>query len=266
MSDWSSWGGPPRAVRGGIKAQSRNFANQWWSERWLECLESLCDERRLARGRTYARKGQVTKFELGGKGVQARVQGSRQGAYRVTLEFPTWSPQERERIERVAGSRVGLVGQLLAGNMPEEFESVLRETGTSLFPRPAEVEVDCSCPDWARPCKHVAAVYCLLTEEIDRDPWVLLGLRGVEREEWLARLGLLGAEDAPEPLEEGPFWGTIDVPHFEIGKPPRQDASLPRMLGTFPLWRGETPFLAEMEKLYGELSRRGVELAGEGLE
>lgn len=254
--------GPPLRVKGGIKAQNKDFARHWWSQKWLAALERLCDAGRLSRGRSYARRGQVFELHLQEGQVTAQVQGSRREPYLVRLQFQVWVQAERQVLLQQLGARISVAAQLLAGSMPEELESFLGERGKSLFPSRREVQVSCSCPDGAAVCKHIAAVYCLLTEEIDRDPWVLLGLRGVQREQWLSALGLAAqAQEEPEPLDSSSFWGTTDVPAIEFGRPPRQAASLVRMLGPFPLWRGETPFLAEMERLYAELSRRAAERA-----
>jgi uncharacterized Zn finger protein len=264
MKHWETYSGA-RALPapGGIKAQNRDFAAQWWSRLWLDCLDRLCDKGRLSRGRTYARRGQVTNLVIERESVRASVQGSRRQPYDVELTFRGWSEAQAQRVQTELIGRVALASQLLAGTMPEELECLLQEMNLSLFPKErGEVSTDCSCPDWGDPCKHGAAVYCLLTEEIDRDPWILLGLRGVDRDEWLGALGLSSEEvDEPEPLETEGFWSRGGVPSFEFGRIPRQAAAPVKMLGNFPFWRGQRAFLPALEELYGELSEAALRRA-----
>ena len=79
----------PRAVRGGIKAQTRRggFVREWWGKRWIEVLESFQIGARLVRGRSYARRGQVADLDIRKGEIRARVQGSRSEAYQVTIRL-----------------------------------------------------------------------------------------------------------------------------------------------------------------------------------
>ena len=169
--------------------------------------------------------------------------------------------------------------RLLAGQMPEDIEEVFTGAGVSLFPtRAGDLEADCSCPDWSNPCKHSAAVYYLLGEEFDRDPFLLFLLRGMAREDLLTRLaastpdtaGTANSEDtatdasipAGEPLSADPatYWQSLPVPENlfgEVRRPP-VSAALPRRLGSFPFWRGEEPFLDALEPLYAHAAQQGL--------
>lgn len=256
VADWSSFG-RTRPAAGGIKAQHKQFGTHWWSRRWLEALALLCDEGRLTRGRSYARRGQVVDLTIQGGEVRARVQGSSATPYRTLLIFTPWTAAEQAAVEELVSADAALTGALLGGDLPEAIEAALGERGLSLFPTRRQVETHCSCPDWGDPCKHGAATYCLLTEEIDRDPWVLLALRGMDREAWLERLGLVAAEvEPPEPLDPETFWKAPPLPRLEPGRRPQRDGSAPRLLGPFPLWRGETPFFEATDALYRQLSDR----------
>ncbi len=146
-------------------------------------------------------------------------------------------------------------------------ESVLWNYSSSML----ELATDSCCPDWSNPCKHVAAVYYLLGEEFDRDPFLLFVLRGTTREELVAQLTDAGGEDdaapvpaAPEPLSADPsgFWLGKPLPEDfpgEVRTPP-VSAALPKRLGSFPFWRAETPFLDAMERIYPQASRRGMDV------
>jgi uncharacterized Zn finger protein len=188
-SDYSSSG--PISVEGGIKARSKRGAigEQWWSERFIAVLESYGMSGRLQRGRSYARRGQVLEFKLATGKVTARVQGSRPSPYKVTITvLPLTTAQWRDVESRLAAQAL-FRARLLAGEMPAEIEQVFADAGTPLFPRSArDLEMNCSCPDWGFPCKHVAAVCYVLAEAFDDDPFAMLAWRGKSRDELLAAL------------------------------------------------------------------------------
>jgi uncharacterized Zn finger protein len=181
----------PRAAKGGIKAQSKRggFGQSWWAKRWIQVLESFNIGARLQRGRSYARSGQVLDIHIEAGLVTAKVQGSRPKPYNVRLRVETLSRQETERLSATLSGQVLFAAKLLAGEMPQDIEQVFTAAGLSLFPgRHSDLHTECSCPDWSNPCKHVAAVYYLLGEEFDRDPFLLFKLRGIDRERLLASL------------------------------------------------------------------------------
>jgi uncharacterized Zn finger protein len=193
MSDsWRDWPpARPRRVEGGIKARSKRGAigEQWWSRRFIGVLESYGMSGRLARGRSYARAGQVLDFELSQGKVTARVQGSRVRPYQVRIGVLPLTTAQWRRVQDRLASQALFRAKLLAGEMPHEIEEVFGECGTPLFPRSAsDLDMHCSCPDWGVPCKHLAAVCYVLAEEFDRDPFGMLAWRGKGREELLAAL------------------------------------------------------------------------------
>jgi uncharacterized Zn finger protein len=216
MSDfrrrWEDWP-PARPIRveGGIKAQSKRGAigEQWWSRRFIGVLESYGLSGRLARGRSYARAGQVLDFTLSQGKVTARVQGSRVRPYDVRIGvLPLTTAQWRRVQERLAGQAL-FRAKLLSGEMPHEIEDVFAECGTPLFPRSAtDLDMHCSCPDWGVPCKHLAAVCYVLAEEFDRDPFAMLAWRGRARNELLTALRQIRGQ-----AETGrPAPAALDVP------------------------------------------------------
>lgn len=203
----SSWYPPsqPRPVENGIKAKSRRgaIAQTWWSERFIEVLESIVVGGRLQRGRTYARKGQVIDLELGTGAATAVVQGSRARPYRVRIGLPAFGKAQWVRVCEALADNAWYAAKLLAGEMPKDIEEVFESVGLSLFPsRPDELTMDCTCPDWEVPCKHLAAVFYLLAESFDEDPFAILTWRGRNRDRLLDTLSVLRsrggtAESAP---------------------------------------------------------------------
>jgi uncharacterized Zn finger protein len=219
---WEDWP-PSRPIRvdGGIRAKSKRGAigEQWWSRRFISVLESYGMSGRLARGRSYARAGQVLDFELSQGKVTARVQGSRVRPYQVRIGvLPLTTAQWRRVQDRLAGQAL-FRAKLLAGEMPREIEEVFAECGTPLFPRsPADLDMHCSCPDWEVPCKHLAAVCYVLAEEFDRDPFGMLAWRGKPRDDLLAALrriqagGAAPARESPADQGSGAARAALDVP------------------------------------------------------
>ncbi|HWD55695.1 MAG TPA: SWIM zinc finger family protein [Acidimicrobiales bacterium] len=185
----------PIPVKGGVTARSKRgqIGDTWWSQRFISVLESFGVGNRLQRGRRYARTGQVLSLEIVPGQVRASVQGSRSKPYRVFIETEVLTDSDWGRIEDVMASRAVFLAKLLAGEMPEEIEEAFVECSTTLFPAPGDDLDDdlvsaCSCPDWENPCKHVAAVFYLMAEAFDRDPFLIFAWRGRDKEQLLAGL------------------------------------------------------------------------------
>jgi uncharacterized Zn finger protein len=207
--DWWNWEhGPRRPAQDGIKARSQrgDIGESWWSRRFLAALQAVADTSRLSRGRSYARSGQVMGLEVGPGAVTARVQGSRPEPYAVRIALKPFTEAEWARAEAELAGQALFLAALLAGEMPRDVEQAFAAAGLSLFPtQPGELTSDCSCPDWANPCKHVAATYYILAEAFDADPFLVLAWRGRPKERLLERLReLRGAIPEPEaePTEE----------------------------------------------------------------
>jgi uncharacterized Zn finger protein len=192
---WFDNTGPIR-VDGGIavRAKRGKIGEQWWSRRFVDILERTCDPGRLARGRAYARKGQVIDFELTPGRVAGRVQGSRPQPYEVTIAIPAYDEAQWTRVLAALGSQALYRAALLAGEIPHELVDLFDELELPLFP--STLEMACSCPDWGTPCKHVSAVLYVLAEAFDDDPFLVLAWRGRGRDELLTALRGL-----PEPVE-----------------------------------------------------------------
>jgi uncharacterized Zn finger protein len=260
-------------AKGGIKSQSKRgtFGESWWAKRWIAVLESFNIGARLGRGRSYARKGQVLSIDISEGLVKAKVQGSYPQPYKITIEVKPLSEKDWKTLAEKLSTQAIFAAKLLAGEMPQEIEQAFKDAGFSLFPEKLrDLETDCSCPDWSNPCKHIAAVYYLIGEEFDRDPFLLFKMRGKGRDEFIALLGAHKKEEGAEkmPLEESAsplapellaadaasFWqgGTLPEDFFgEVHLPPVA-AALPKRLGNFPFWRSEERFLDAMEAIYTE--------------
>src|SRR5690349_12143356 len=110
-------GGKPIKVDGGmaVRSQRGKIGEQWWSRRFVDVLERVCDGGRLARGRAYARKGQVMDFHLSAGRVTARVQGSRPQPYAVEIVIAAFDAAQWTDLTAALGSRALYRAALLAG-------------------------------------------------------------------------------------------------------------------------------------------------------
>jgi uncharacterized Zn finger protein len=269
----------------------------------------------------------VIDLDLGKGFVTAKVQGSRDAPYLVRMRFSMLSSTDWKKVTRALADEPEVAGRLLVGEIPEEIEGTFGRLDLSLFPAASgDLKAACSCPDQANPCKHVAAVYYLLGEEFDRDPFLIFQLRGIERSELLTAIGGTAAakgvlipppprppmpepptppppvesdaesedfeergddeaEDAaaealaarvenaptpalsepdpePLPLDAHDFWAG----HSESRDPVREvrvptlPAALPKRLGGFPFWRGESDCEAAMVRIYRNASIAGLDV------
>ena len=263
----------PLSVAGGIRAQAGRGLRprHGWGSSWIAQLELRMAGPRLGRGRSYAASGQVAELHLEPGRVTAVVQGASPEPYHVTLDFRTLDAAGRRQMLTALHAQPLLLARLLSGEAPPEVVTLFLATGCPLFPEdPADLRADCTCPDWASPCKHTAAVGFLLAEAIDRDPLLLLALRGVSRD------ALIGATSAQEPDVAPPaapagtdpadpvaFWGhatrPASAPPPDFGPAPAEGevAPLIQRLGPPPFWRGEERFLDAMRIVYSRATSRG---------
>ncbi|OUL35024.1 hypothetical protein BV372_12505 [Nostoc sp. T09] len=164
-------------------------SREWWSQRWLDLLDSYRFKKRLERARNYSRQGNVLSIEFKGAKVLARVQGSEVEPYKVSLSLDPFSDEEWSYVIETMSKKAIFAAKLLAGEMPQNIEEVFTSNGLSLFPFTlSDIRSKCSCPDKANPCKHVGAVYYQLGDRFSEDPFVLFKLRGRTKEQIISDL------------------------------------------------------------------------------
>lgn len=197
----------PRKVSGGIQIASTRgaVARTWWSQRFIGVLEQIGVGGRLSRGRSYARAGQIVSIDVDVGAVRAAVQGSRPKPYQVRIGVPAFGKAEWGQVGQALADDASFAAALLNGDMPRDIESVFAAVGLSLFPDSArDLAMDCSCPDFQVPCKHLAAVFYVLAERFDADPFEILALRGRDREALLEDLRARRAAASTGPGGRGP--------------------------------------------------------------
>ena len=191
----------PKPVKDGIKTKSQRgqIGETWWSKRWIGVLESFGMGARLGRGRSYARMGQVISIDVQKGAVAAKVQGTRAKPYSIKIELKPLSEKDWNKVTDAMASQAVFAARLLSGEMPRNIEEAFGEAKISLFPTSVkDLITDCSCPDWANPCKHIAAVYYLMAERFDEDPFLIFKLRGRTKEELIGILREKRSQTLPE--------------------------------------------------------------------
>lgn len=277
------WGGyapsTPIKVEGGIKTKSKkgSIGDTWWSKRWVSVLESFGWSNRLERGRRYARGGQVLDFKLAPGKVTAQVQGSVPKPYSVSIEIKPFQAEAWAQVTEEMSQKAVFAAKLLAGEMPQNIEEAFKASGMSLFPESSkDIKTDCSCPDSANPCKHIAAVYYILAEEFDRDPFMIFNLRGRTKDEITVSLRKIRTVDTPQekaPLEVVPvqeeiplsttdFWKEGELESFSVNiSRPEVSAAIIKRLGAPQFWDSREDFNKTMGRFYEEVSERAIQNA-----
>jgi uncharacterized Zn finger protein len=266
-----------------------NISRTWWGARFLTALESCTDAGRLRRGRSYAGPSRLLEFQIDGNTIRSTIRGNVNpyfGVYnepRYTIEIRLAQIRAKEWkaiIKRLTGN-AGWVSRLLLGEVPEDIDRAFPKTGHSLLPHSSsELQTDCSCPDWANPCKHVAGTYYHAARLMDKNPFLLFQLRGLTREALQKELvkSPLGKALAsqileeqapvpepmanrfpPAPLEQArtsmsykQFWNGKRLPQEHHDK---EEAGIPALIlrregDNPPFWPRDNSFIAAMSEIY----------------
>ena len=187
---------PVAASRGAI-------AKSFWGKAWCRNLERYSDySNRLPRGRAYLRNGSVIDLKIGPGEVTAQVMGS--DLYRITVSIPQVAAAHWQAIARDCARSIDTLVELLQGQLSTSVMERITRPGTGLFPSPKEIAFNCSCPDSAAMCKHVAATLYGIGARLDSEPELLFGLRKVDAKELIARAGEGGT-----PVRKRPNAGRI---------------------------------------------------------
>jgi uncharacterized Zn finger protein len=237
-------------------------------------MESIGLARRLERGKRYARAERVLTVAIEPGLVTADVQGSRYEPYHVEMRLRVFTEEEWARAVSALASQALFAAKLLAGEMPENIEDAFGSIGLALFPSSTrELQMACTCPDEVVPCKHVAALYYVLAERLDEDPFLLFRWRGKSRELLLREIRRRRAAEAsgrPAARAEASLEESMD--HFwKLGEsfdaitivvePPAVSASLLKRLGLPGFWKPHPEIRGALERLYDKVTERAMALA-----
>jgi uncharacterized Zn finger protein len=267
----------------------------WWGQRFIQALESFTDSARLARGRAYATNDRIKSWQRKGGVVSAQIRGNinpyygvyKEPLYKTSIAFQSIDAAQWQQLIQMLGSRAAFISRLLLNEVPDTIEDVFQTLRLNLLPyHRKDLKTDCSCPDYANPCKHIAGLYYFLAAQLDRDPFLLFELRGLERDELQKELrktplgqalaAAIGEQDArfdcvdsyftratTQPLAPrmtpGDFWhGQRRLPeHLPQTAPPTIPALLIKKGGDFPaFWPYPQSFITTMETIYQTIRKR----------
>jgi uncharacterized Zn finger protein len=160
--------------------EGRTLATTWWGKSWNSNLERYADySNRIGRGRSYVRNRAVIDLQIKAGAISAAVQGSDTHPYKINIKVDKLSAQNWDAIRRACAGAFDSLRELLAGQFPSSLKDLFFQQGAGLFPTPKEIHFDCSCPDWASMCKHVAAALYGVGARLDEDPSLFFTLRRI---------------------------------------------------------------------------------------
>lgn len=228
-----------KSVRGGLRPQGAN-RDAWWRKRWLTWLESLHLGARLGRGRSYAQLGQIKQLTILPGQIEAVIQGAQVEPYVIAIGMHTLP---EVIIQNLFQREPFLAAQLHAHALPFLFEERLKQEQLTLFPeKRRDLTYHCTCKDWTRPCKHIAAALCLFADATAADPHLLLRFRGI------------CLPDIPPTLVPKEI-ATADLQRI---RPITDGAMVIKRLGTLPYWRGSEDLKKTLTSAYQRAHQKAI--------
>jgi uncharacterized Zn finger protein len=171
-----------------VVIEGRTLAKSWWGKAWNTNLESYADySNRINRGKSYVRNNAVLDLKLRKGKVLAKVQGSRAKPYDIEITIDTLNSSKWGQVIKLCNKRIDSLEQLVEGKFPKELEILFSDKKYAMFPTPKEIHFDCSCPDWASMCKHVAAALYGIGSRLDDNPMLFFDLRDIDAAELIRK-------------------------------------------------------------------------------
>ncbi len=249
----------------------KTYGNTWWGQQWLNALNNIDFSNRLPRGRTYANKGAVQEVEISGNSIRALVAGSRPRPYVVEFTVPRFRAAEKARIIELIADNALFLSQLLNRELPPALHEACLEEGIEIFPASwGDIQGHCSCPDWAVPCKHMAAVLYLVANEIDKNPFLVFDLHGFDLLRGLEGIGyeIAGERDIyitqfPALIRKGPLalpsfeWSGSFFEGLDFSELPTLREDLLQLLSPQPVFYPAGDFKKLLDRAYRESSKLG---------
>ncbi|MCW5202032.1 hypothetical protein VU12_03735 [Desulfobulbus sp. US4] len=168
--------------------EGNSLARTWWGKSWNKNLESYADySNRIGRGRSYVRHLAVVDLQITPGKITALVQGSQGNPYKVVIAIKKMKQKNWQAVRKECQAQLSSLPDLLAGKFPKALQETFMRQGEGLFPTPQEISFDCSCPDWASMCKHVAASLYGVGARLDEDPALFFALRQVNMDDLITQ-------------------------------------------------------------------------------
>lgn len=228
----------------------------WWVAVWTEKMERLAQGRRFEEGAGYISAKQIHRCRLEGRTIVASMQGFGESPVTVRITFGAFTPEQWEQLFAAIRDTRSLASSLAAGDLPLEVQTAFAKAKLRFMPeRHVDLQMQCGCADWLKPCKHLVAAWLKFGQDFERDPTLLFRLRGLERDELFARLRGAGAESArpaapevdepfeeeavalqPRPLPANPeeYWSVPALPAAPSGERRQSDEDIFEKLGPAP--------------------------------
>lgn len=244
-----------------------DFGKTWWGNEWLRSLTNIDYANRIPRGARYARNGSVKKIVINDSVIEAKVQGSRRTPYSVTIKVDKFSAKETDALMDGILAHPAIVAELLNRKLSPAVNDIAKENRLKVFPTSwRDLGMICSCPDWAVPCKHIAAVIYMVGQEIDNNPFLVFKLHGVDIIGELAKRGIVidagkmsAVPDEREAFGLVPLLDKTDkkdspqcLPHFDFSKIANLGEAILRLLPASPAFYADGDFM----KRYDENMKR----------
>ncbi len=164
-----------------VEINTKEIATSWWAKQWNLNLERYADfYSRIGRGKRYVRSGAVIDLQIEEGLIKAKVQGSDWKPYNVVIKIKPLSKENKEKIYKIANNKIESLESLVLGEFPHELSELFSDENYGLFPTPDEIDIKCSCPDWAYLCKHAAATLYGVGARLDDDPLMFFLLRSID--------------------------------------------------------------------------------------
>ncbi|MEN8906414.1 MAG: SWIM zinc finger family protein [Clostridiales bacterium] len=171
-----------------IEVKGRKIANTWWGIEWNLNLEKYSDySNRIGRGRSIVRNRAVIDLQISEGEIKSKVVGSGSRAYTVTISIDPLKEDVFDKLKKESMGKIDSLQELIEGKFPEEMKSIFSSKTGGLFPKPEEISLDCTCPDYANMCKHVAATLYGVSVRLDDDPKLFFVLRKIDIEELIVK-------------------------------------------------------------------------------
>ena len=165
----------------GVYMASRQFTKTWWGEKWLDSLNDVYWTNRIGRGKTYANTGRVYDILIKDNLALAKVKGNYRSYYNVSVEFKLFTQKEKNIIIKTIYENPLILSALLNHKLPKDLYQILSDAGVNVFPSSShDLDTSCNCPDYAVICKHIAGLVHMIALEIDKDPFLIFKMQGLD--------------------------------------------------------------------------------------
>ncbi len=253
----------------------KSYGNTYWGKEWLNSLTQIDYSNRLPRGRTYANKGAAGDIQIDGNRITAKVQGSRRRPYNISVSVNKFTPTEKAKIVQLVTENPIHLSKLLNRELPSQLDKACQRVGINIFPKSwKDMNGQCSCPDWAVPCKHLASVLYLIANEIDKNPFLVFELHGFDLFKGLEGVGYTIGEQkdiavlrvselqTTYKFDDTTFeWQNDIFQNLDFSTLPNCQEQLLTLLGNKPVFYPSGDFKSVLEKGYKSVAKYLIKVA-----